>query len=327
MSCRLSTWEEWARIVQSCDVATFFQTHHWARILTTVYPSMEARGTIHVLRGGREALFPAVAVSGRRFFPRLESMPMGGYGGPVGSAPLSPDDLETIRREAQTSWVRGITVYPDPASGLDLDKWGSAVPFYTHLLSLEGGFGEVWSSRFDRKARNQVRKSERVGVELDLAQTTSEWLEFATLYRRKASAWSWPGYHEEIFAHLSERQVPEVRLWVARKRGELLSGLVVLSWGYQATPWASAMEDGAGPLCPNHALYRAAVEEACREGRRWFNFGSSREMTRLHMFKESFGARRVDYHYYGWEPAWKSWLRRVRRSRGARERGRCGTSE
>ncbi len=322
MTARRASLQDWERIASASPRATYFHTHHWARILSATYPSIKPTATVYRLSGGPEVLFPAAVVRTRWGMPCLESMPMGGYGGPVCEVPLTGEHLQQLCPHLLKPRIWSLDVYPSPTSDLDLGQWCEPIPFYAHVLSLEGGFREVWAGRFDRKARNQVRKAERSGVEVSIASNLGEWREFVELYHRKASDWSWPGYPASMFELLADHSPPGVRLWLARKGGELLSGLVVLSWGHSAIPWASAMEQGAGSLCPNHALYRAAVEEACSEERLWFNLGSSREIARLHMFKESLGADRVDYHYYRWEPAWKKRLRGLRRSKGAGGQGR-----
>lgn len=326
MTINTASRRDWRRIVSASPQATYFHTPDWAGILSSTYPSMKPRATVYRLSGGHEVLFPAVAVGKRWGMPCLESMPMGGYGGPVAEIPLTEEHLRELCPRLLRPWTWSLALYPSPTAGLDLGQWCDPIPFYSHVISLQGGFGEVWADRFDRKARNQVRKAERSGVEVSVATNVSEWRHFAGLYGKKATEWSWTGYPAGIFELLAGQTPPEVRLWQARKGAHLLSGLVVLSWGRHAIPWASAMEEGAGSLCPNHALYRAAIEEACREERRWFNLGSSREIGRLHMFKESLGAERLDYHYYRWEPAWKKSLRGMRRSKEARGEGRSFVS-
>ena len=321
MTARRASPQDWEGIASGSPQATYFHTHEWAEILSTTYPSMKPTAAVYRLSGGAEVLFPAAVMRRRWGMPCIESMPMGGYGGPVSEVSLAHGQLHELCRRLLKPWIWSLAVYPSPTGDMDLSPWFQSIGFYAHVLSLEGGFDRVWGERFDRKTRNQIRKAERSGVDVSLASTPDEWQRFATLYHRKASEWGWPGYPAKVFALLADRTPPQVRLWLARKGGELLSGLVVLSWGLNAIPWASAMEGGTGSLCPNHALYRAAVDEACREERRWFNFGSSRGLPRLHLFKESFGARRVDYHYYRWEPAWKSRLRYLQRGRGAGGQG------
>jgi hypothetical protein len=321
VTTRRASLTDWKRIASESPNATYFHTHEWAEILSATYPSIKPMATVCRLPGGAEVLFPVALMRRRWGMSCLESMPMGGYGGPVSEVSLNREHLGKLCRRLLRPWIWTLAVYPSPTAGMDLSPWCRSVEFYAHVLTLEGGFRTVWGERFDRKTRNQVRKAERSGVDVSLAASLDEWRRFAALYRRKASEWGWPGYPAKVFELLAGRSPPQVRLWLARKGGGLLSGLVVLSWGRSAVPWASAMEEGAGSLCPNHALYRAAVEEACREERRWFNFGSSRGLARLHLFKESFGARRVDYQYYRWEPAWKKRIRGLRRSRGAGGQG------
>ncbi len=98
-------------------------------------------------------------------------------------------------------------------------------------------------------------------------------------------------YPERLFHHLLAEGEPFARLWLARARGEIVSGALVLSWGEVAVYWHGATLEAAFPLRPCHAVVMAAVEDAVARGCRWFDFNPSGGLKGVIQFKEGFGAR------------------------------------
>jgi len=64
-------------------------------------------------------------------------------------------------------------------------------------------------------------------------------------------------------------------------------------------PWASA-DRRYHNLAPNMLLYSTALEYACHEGRKVFDFGRSTPDTGTYRFKEQWGAEPVPLHWYYW---------------------------
>ena len=79
--------------------------------------------------------------------------------------------------------------------------------------------------------------------------------------------------------------------WVARSKGRPVAAIVVLSSGAYAQYWWGAMDkEGANPVRANEWLHRLVIEEACRDGCRFYDMGGAWPGSALAAFKEKLGA-------------------------------------
>jgi lipid II:glycine glycyltransferase (peptidoglycan interpeptide bridge formation enzyme) len=112
--------------------------------------------------------------------------------------------------------------------------------------------------------------------------------------------------------------------------GAPVASIIVLTRGDQVTYWRGAMDKercrGSGA---NELLHRSAIEAACRDGRRSYDFGLS-QTDHLRRFKRAFGTHEVPVHTYileriptaaaearCYETAKRTFLAVTRRVRGA----------
>ena len=84
--------------------------------------------------------------------------------------------------------------------------------------------------------------------------------------------------------------------WIARSKGQPVAAIIVLRSGAYAKYWRGAMDsEGATPVRANEFLHRLAIEEACREGYRFYDMGPAPGSS-LARFKEKLGAAPVLTH-------------------------------
>jgi len=87
-------------------------------------------------------------------------------------------------------------------------------------------------------------------------------------------------------------------VWMAWWKGAPVAGIIVLTRGDQVTYWRGAMDKercrGSGA---NELLHRYAIEAACDDGRRSYDFGVS-QLDDLHRFKRAFGTDEVPVNTY-----------------------------
>ena len=93
----------------------------------------------------------------------------------------------------------------------------------------------------------------------------------------------------------------EVRLSLASVGGRAVSGLVMLYWGDVAIAWHYSTRPGdlGTHACP--LLLRDAMQNACADGFRWFDFLVSGPLKGVAHFKEGFGTVRTRFNAY-WSP-------------------------
>jgi CelD/BcsL family acetyltransferase involved in cellulose biosynthesis len=87
-------------------------------------------------------------------------------------------------------------------------------------------------------------------------------------------------------------------VWMALWRGAPVAGIIVLTRGDQVTYWRGAMDKercrGSGA---NELLHRYAIEAACDDGRRSYDFGVG-QLDDLRRFKRAFGTDEVPVNTY-----------------------------
>jgi CelD/BcsL family acetyltransferase involved in cellulose biosynthesis len=189
--------------------------------------------------------------------------------------------------------------------------WQAAAAEFTSELSpswdldLCGGFDAVWSRKFRSSFRQAVRKAERSGLEVEVDHSGRLLGEFWDLYRLSMVRWAqmqhapvWltrrrlaadtnPGRLAVVAKHFGQ----DCATWVARSGGQPVAAIIVLRFGGYAKYWRGAMDkDGANKVRANELLHRLAIEEACKEGYRFYDLGFARPESPLAAFKAKFGA-------------------------------------
>jgi lipid II:glycine glycyltransferase (peptidoglycan interpeptide bridge formation enzyme) len=94
----------------------------------------------------------------------------------------------------------------------------------------------------------------------------------------------------EKFATVARMLGDRCTVWLARRDGEPIAAIIVLSGGHRATYWRGAMDkQRCQSTGANELLHRHAIETACAQGRRSYDFGMS-QTDELRRFKATFGA-------------------------------------
>jgi lipid II:glycine glycyltransferase (peptidoglycan interpeptide bridge formation enzyme) len=186
-----------------------------------------------------------------------------------------------------------------------------AVPGRGHLLELDREFDEIWTERFASKARTAVRKAEKSGVTVEHDTTGSLIPEFLHLRRLSVERWARQQHEPLTLARWrAQRREPDERLqtmaaapsgfhlYLARHEGQPVAGIVVL-YGRGASYVLGAMDKAlAGPVRANDLLQRVAIEDACRAGCSFYDFGETGTNAELGAFKMRFGARPTSWSDY-----------------------------
>jgi hypothetical protein len=174
-----------------------------------------------------------------------------------------------------------------------------------HVLDLAGGFSQVWAHKFRGTARNAVRKAERSGLEVEVDRSGQLLPVFRELYEKSIERWA-AMQHEPLslarwrtiranppwmLAAVSQHFGKDCGIWVARSRGVPVAVIIVVQSGTYAKYWRGAMDkELATPVRANELLHSLAIEQACRDGYRYYEMGQSRPDSPLAAFKEKLGA-------------------------------------
>ncbi|MBV9142197.1 MAG: GNAT family N-acetyltransferase [Pseudonocardiales bacterium] len=315
----------WEDLVDQDQSVALSKTPQWADCICS---SDHFSDATLLFRGedGRRLILPRVRKTGAPSLPGLFASPprhwnlgadASGFlseGGPV-----SPRETSALIQEVRRrcSLRTRIVVGRD-----DAQVWASAAPSTIYsvartaqVLDLRGGFSAVWSKRFTSKVRSNSRKAERRGVVVESDNTGRLIPVFDVLYRSSVDRWAQErGHPVTLMRWLAQRQHPQGKfatvarrlgeqctVWIARRQGEPIAGIIVLTRGPRVTYWRGAMDKersrGTGA---NELLHRCAIEAACASERQSYDFGLS-QTDDLKRFKATFGASEVPVHIYYFE--------------------------
>ncbi|HLH27678.1 MAG TPA: GNAT family N-acetyltransferase [Acidimicrobiales bacterium] len=309
---RRATRADWARAFEGDPGAVVTQSAAWR---DAVLAEGRHRDTslLYELPSGRRVLLPLLEP---RYLARgtaIASWPRRhGVGGPLG-------DVEGIDAEEAAAVLTDVVgrgrliVSLRFRPGAD-DAWVEAAAGRFRLernegwvLDLDGGFDEVWKHRFRDDQRKGMRKAERRGAEVERDRGPEGLAVFYDLYKRSMLRWAternqplWvtrarmrsrnyttPQQLERVARHFG----PDCSAWIARVEGRPVAAAIVLSAGPAAKGWRRAMDrELAAPVRANDLIDRAAIESACREGRRFFDVGAAEPGSSLARTKQRLGA-------------------------------------
>lgn len=275
---------------------------------------------------GRRLILPRLRRTGMpSFLGQFESPPQGwGLGADASGVVSEGGPASTVQIRALIEHIRhhpGLRTRVMVGDG-DAEAWGSVAPSALYstsrtaqVLDLRGGFSTVWSQRFTSKVRSNARKAERRGVVVESDNTGRLVSVFDALYRSSVDRWAqqrgqplslmrWRAQRREPqskFATVAQRMGKRCTVSIAWREGEPVAGIVVLTRGPRATYWRGAMDkERAQGTGANELLHRCAIEAACDEGRRSYDFGIY-QTEDLKRFKSTFGAHEVPVHVYYFE--------------------------
>src|SRR2546422_9655740 len=117
-----------------------------------------------------------------------------GVGGVVAAGGATPDEIAAVFHELSERRVLQQSFYPNP---LLASAWAAgappraiAIPRRAPMLDLDGGFAEVWSSRFSSSTRTGVRKAEREGVTVECDTSGRLVPDFYRLMEQAGARWA-----------------------------------------------------------------------------------------------------------------------------------------
>ena len=307
--------EVWESLYRSDENAVVSQSLAWR---DAVFASGRYHdvSVLYEFPSGRQVVMP---LARRRRQPTaVASWPqVWGIGGPITQGgKVSPVEAAVVLRDV----ARRGTLAAAITLRHDADKaWlGQARQFHveergSYVVDLAGGFGEVWQLRFRSSTRRAVLKAERSGLEVEIDRSGRLLDVFYDLYQKSLSRWAaaqreplWftrlrmnrvsyttPGHLALVARHFGA----DCATWVAWYKGQPAAANIILQSGAYVKYWRGAMDkEIAAPVRANDLLHRLAIEEACREGYRFYDTGGAEPGSSLARFKVNLGATPLFTH-------------------------------
>ena len=243
-----------------------------------------------------KGILPLVFLSSPLFGQVLVSLPYVNYGGLIADGPEVQEALLGVASDKAKELG---------ASHIELRHTGGpelAWPKKDHKVSmrldLPTRFEDLMKA-FPPKLRSQVRRGEKEGMTVHVGGL--EMLDdFYRVFSRNMRDLGTPVYRKDFFAAILSTFPKAATIAVVRYEGNpVATGFL---YGFRHTleiPWASSDRRYAR-FAPNMFLYGAVLKYACEQGYRCFDFGRSSKESGTYRFKEQWGAKPVQLHWYYW---------------------------
>lgn len=267
---------------------------------------------------GRRYVLPLARKRLAAVLPVAASMPHGwGMGGLISRHPVTAEVAAAVFDDLRRLPYVQIGLRPNP---LHAAAWAGAVPRgvvvterLAHAVDLTGGFPHLWSKRFSKGTRNNVRKAERLGVRVECDSSGRLMPIFHRLLELSIDRWAaqqhepgwlaqWRGRRRDPLAKfelIARTMGAACKVYVAWYNEEPAAAIIVLQDGVNAQDIRGAMDKRlAAPTCANYLLHSLAIEDACQSGCHFYHMGESGSSQSLAHFKTRFGADALPYAEY-----------------------------
>jgi hypothetical protein len=300
--------QEWQQFVEGLPDYSFAQLPAFAQAYSEAYPNCKIATKKFSFDDGVEVLVPLIEIAAQFGFRAYASLPRGFYGGFLWKKRPNQEQMKLILNCLLNKRTVGIAIYPNPFQWKDLrflENHGfKGKETFTHILELGTDYEWVWKNRLDGKNRNQTRKALKSGVTVTTASDISQIRTYYDLYVESAHRWDLRQrlmmplrFFETLFQLCGDR----VKYYFAMYSGICIASVVIYCERRGCVYGGGAMLKEYGRYCPNNLLLNRVIEDACKKGYRYLDMGGSPGLPGVQRFKESFGAKKIDYKCFLYE--------------------------
>ena len=309
---RPASADEWDRSWIACSHATYTQSRQWAEVWTKMSNGRVRCGPLHIsFTDGTQVVLPVCQERHHKGLVQRNLLPAGGgYGGWLSATALSAEHAKLLCRFAlgmgNVEWALNpfdpqLDVYvPDDAS---LDS--------TQVIDLTMGIDSI-VRKWSKGHKAAIQQARRAGVEVRVASSLEEWRSYFGLYQDSLRRWgdkTTSNHPWVVFEHLHSSSDERVRLWLARLHDEPVAGALCFYSKEHVSYWHGAMLESSKAARPVNLLMHAIIEDASRNGYRWFDMGMSGGHDGVLAFKRGFGTTDVPCRFVNRSTKWSTIVR------------------
>jgi len=287
----------WDDYVQRASAGTVYHLWCWREVFEQVFGH-----TCHYLAASRQGIvvgvLPLVEFRSPLFGRFAVSLPFVNYGGLIADDADARQRLvdEAGRLAAGKGWSHVELRHVERLCPQLADRQHKVAM----RLPLPAQTDALWQA-IDRKARNQVRKAQKSGLEA--REGREELLDgFYRVFAENMRDLGTPVYSRRLFDAIARVLPDRVRVHQVRLGDEVVAGAVTIAWRSTIeVPWASSLQRHRDK-CPNNLLYWSMLEGAVSRGMTVFDFGRSTPDEGTYHFKQQWGAVASPFHWEYWLP-------------------------
>lgn len=300
----------WQAFVDSRDDATIFHDASWFEVLEQTYPYRPAALACEAADGSLVGVLPLFEKPSLLAGRHLSSLPHTPIAGPIAADRNALHGLVSAAVDrlqgSSCRWLQ-LKVASQQLTGMVDGLVGSDwEPTFVLELPDQPEQLRFGDSRNNARIRWAVRAAHRRGVGIRRASSRSDLKAWYRLYLDTMRSHAVPPRSFRHFEAMWEILGPVGKMWLLLaelrngRETELLAGTVFVRRGPIVSSLFSGSRRDALHLRPNDALQWHAINEACKQGARVFDFGRAAEGNRgLVNFKEKWGAEPcMQYRYH-----------------------------
>ena len=289
--------ELWEDIVDNCEYATFFHTPTWAKILEETYPHYRIATKLFIFNDGTRVILPLMKSRWhKRVSHSYTSMPFGLYGGIASDSEVDDQKNEEIFRYiSKLNVFINVEIVGNPYNNYELPDKYQTRDYFTQILTLEKGFEAIWND-YKHSVRKQIKKAERNGVYVKLADNLEEYEEYFRIYQMALERWgkeAKSGYEFVLFENMHKLGRANVRLWLVYCRdGKMVGGTLAFYHNWHSVEWHAAFDSDYFKFGTRNFLVNEIIKDAIQNRYRVYDFNPSGGHEGVVEFKKSFGAQK-----------------------------------
>lgn len=188
----------------------------------------------------------------------------------------------------------------NPFDRLTNDFDAATAEDFTQVLDLRPGFDALLST-WSKGHSSAAKKGIREGVRVELAVTENDWKAYFRVYRDTLARWgpkATSEYTWELFRIMHGKRSDKIKLWLAKYRGQTISGALCFHHNNHVAYWHGAALREHLRLKAPHALQYHVIQHACDSGSQVYDFLPSGGHEGAVRFKNGFGAEKKPVRVY-----------------------------
>ena len=224
------------------------------------------------------------------------------YGGPVFKNHPQEEHLQVINKVPY--WFANCTLVENPFETYRREQdFLARVTMMTTATDLSPGYDSLWK-KFRRNHRQNYKSAIKQGVKVDLACSKNDIDDYFNVYKNSLRRWGNNAtgfYPRSLFRNMLK--MPEfgksIRMYLARKDNVAIGGIIMVYHGTQSICWHAVYHSDHLSKHAAQLLVITAIENACKEGFRWFDLmGPNNRYKQLQHFKDGFATQLLPYDAY-----------------------------
>ena len=297
---------EWDRFVEAHPFGQIYHLSSWKRILERCFKHI--RGYFFIIKNETNkeiaAGIPAYKVSSILLGNRLVCAPFATLFDPLISNSGQLSELSNMLIEASARLKCSYVEIKTHQAGCHFENpaYGESRFFKLHYLKLDSTLDAIRRNFHRTCVRQRIARAEKSGLQVKIAQTKSDLLDFYNLLVMTRIRRGLPPQPFAFFLALWDEFKPSDRLTVmiAQKNGQSIAALMLLSFKDRVTVECAASNEIFNCYSPIHYLFWEAIKLAHGKGYRILCFGrTSPKNLSLMDFKERWGTQSMDIpHFY-----------------------------